>query len=262
MKKLAILAAAAVLSGCGGALPVVNQDANGPHSLATARAALTEGQAETALGIATALLAENPRDFHAMVAAGDAQLALGERNAAAKSYAAALHESPNFIPAQIGAAKMRMRDDVRAAELAFRDILTRDPRNAAALTDLGVTLDLQGKHKAAQVAYAQALAQNADLTSARVDLALSLALSGEPERAEAMLRDASDSAPVPTKVRANYALAQVLAGRPQDAELTLRQDLPPEQAHNSVLAMQALLPGPAPAATPATPQAKPASSAN
>jgi len=244
MKNLAVaLALVTCLPGCDALQrrPAADPEAN-MHSLQASRTALTEGEAETALGIALGVLAEQPHNVGAMVSAGDAELALGERTAAKNSYQNALAENPRYVPARLGLAKMKMRDDIKGAEAEFRAIVATEPRNTAALTDLGVTLDLQERHKAAQAVYATALQINPDMTSTRVDLALSLALSGDPVRAEQMLRDASDSGPVPPKVRADYAVAQVLAGHSKEAEETLQQDISPAEAHSSVQGMQALLP--------------------
>lgn len=212
------------------------------HSLAQSQQALNEGEAATALGIATGLLAAQPHNVDAMVSAGNAQLQLGERTAARKSYQDALAEHPHYIPALIGLAKLKMRDDIRGAEADFRVIVQDSPHNVAALNDLGACLDLQDRHAEAQAMYARALAISPDHTPTLINLALSLALSGQPVRAEQMLRDATDSGPSSARVRANYAVAQVMAGHPEEAERTLSQDLSPEQAHVSVQGMQALLP--------------------
>jgi len=247
-RAAAFFAIAASLAGCGTALdrqPATMPDVN-QHSLQASRAALAEGEAETALGIAMAVLTAQPHNVGAMVSAGNAQLQLGERTAAKKSYEAAVAVNPRYVPARLGLAKLKMRDDIKAAEADFRAIVASDPRNPMALTDLAVVLDLQERHKEAQAIYAQVLQLNPDLTSAKVDLALSIALSGDPVRAEQMLRDASDSGSVPPKVRADYAVAQVLAGHTKEAEETLQQDLTPSEAHSSVEGMQALMAAPAP----------------
>jgi Flp pilus assembly protein TadD len=110
------------------------------------------------------------------------------------------------------------------------------------LTDLGVALDLQERHKEAQAVYARAMATNADLTSTRVDLALSLALDGNPLRAEGMLRDATEGDSVPPKVRADFALAEIMAGHADQAQVTLQADLSADEARASVEGISVLLP--------------------
>jgi Flp pilus assembly protein TadD len=239
---IGVSAIALLLSGCGlGSQPTAHSEANRP-SLKQARTALEEGEAATSLGIARGVLSMEPRNVAAMVMAGDADAALGNRRGAEKDYREALAIDPGSTPAQLGLAKLRMRDDAKEAEAMFRRILVKSPHDPAALTDLGVSLDLQDRHKEAQAVYAQALATNSDLTSTRVDLALSLALSGEPLKAEGMLRDATEAGPVPPKVRADFALAQVLAGHADQAKATLQADLSPDEAKASVEGMSALLP--------------------
>jgi len=241
--RLAGVVVTLAVAGCGAAgLSQVaqNGDATRP-SLVAARAAITDGEAATALGIAKGVLSMEPHNVAAMVAAADAENAMGNRRAAEKDYRTALAANPSYVPAQLGLGKLAMRDDARAAEVVFRSVLQRAPQNAAALTDLGVALDLQDRHREAQGYYAQAMATNADLTSTRVDLALSLALSGEPLKAEGMLRDATESGVVPPKVRADYAVAEVMAGHSQEAQSTLQADLSAEDAKASVDGIQALL---------------------
>jgi Flp pilus assembly protein TadD len=178
----------------------------------------------------------------ALVAAGDADNALGNRRASEKDYRQAIAIEPDSIPAQLGLAKLTMRDDAKLAEAMYRKILTQSPHDAATLTDLGVSLDLQDRHKEAQAAYTQAISANADLTSTRVDLALSLALSGDALKAEGMLRDATEEGAVPPKVRADYALAEIMAGHADQAQQTLRADLSEDEAKASVSGFSALLP--------------------
>ncbi len=240
-RNAALTVLAAALAGCAGAHSNTQSDANRP-SLKTARAALAEGEAATAAGIARGVLSVEPRNVAALVAAGDADVALGNRRMGEGDYRRALSIDPGWVPAQIGLAKMAMRDDARGAETLFRGILVRSPNDAAALTDLGVSLDLQERHKEAQVAYARALATNADLTSTRVDMALSMALDGDPIKAEGMLRDATETGPVPPKVRADFAFAEVMAGHSDQATATLQADLSADEARASVEGMSALLP--------------------
>jgi Flp pilus assembly protein TadD len=247
------LAALPLLAGCNGnslqsqqALSNIDRP-----SLKAARGALEQGEAETALSIASGVLSVEPRNVAALVAAGDASATMGNRRSAVSDYNTALKYQPNYVPARLGIAKLKLRDSASDAEAAFRAILVGFPHDAAVLTDLGVALDLQERHTEAQAQYAAALAINPELTSTRVDMGLSLALSGNPDRAEQMLRDATDASAVPAKVRADYAVAEVMAGHADAATETLQADLTPAEARASVAAMGALLPQAAKAAPPA-----------
>jgi Flp pilus assembly protein TadD len=257
LSSAATLLAAAGLCGCGtiashlttAAPSNVTADANRP-SLIAARTALAEGQAATALGIAHGVLVGDPNNVAALVSAGDADNQIGNRREAQKEYEHALLVDSGYVPARLGLGKLKMRDDIKAAEADFRAVLASAPRNAAAMTDLGVTLDLQGRHKEAQALYTASLLANPDLTSTRVDFGLSLALTGDADKAEAMLRDATESGPVPPKVRADFAVAQVVAGHPEQAQATLEADLSVDEAKASVQALSVLAPGAAVAAVP------------
>ncbi len=235
------LPALLALAGCHPAATSSDSEANRP-SLKAARSALAEGEASTALGIAKGVLSVQPQNVAALVQAGDAENQLNNHVIAEHDYRAAQQIDPGYLPARLGMAKLKLRDDPKAAEADFRAALAIDPRNAAALTDLGVSLDLQERHKEAQASYMAALAVNPDLTSPRVDMGVSLALSGDPMKAEQMLRDATEAGPVPPKVRADFALAQVMAGHADQAEQTLEADLSADEAKASVEGMQALAP--------------------
>lgn len=258
LSSAATLLAAAGLGGCGTiashftTAPPSNltADANRP-SLVAARNALAEGQAATALGIAHGVLVSDPNNVAALVSAGDADNQIGNRRAAQKEYEHALLVNAGYVPARLGLGKLKMRDDIKGAEADFRAVLARAPQNAAAMTDLGVTLDLQGRHKEAQAMYTASLLANPDLTSTRVDFGLSLALTGDADRAEAMLRDATESGPVPPKVRADFAVAEVVAGHPEQAQATLEADLSVDEAKASVKALSVLAPSTAAATTTA-----------
>jgi Flp pilus assembly protein TadD len=234
------------LSACGLHLDTTREaatysEANRP-SLKAARGALAEGEAQTALGIANGVLVSEPHNAAALVAAGDAEAAMNNRIDAAKSYRDALAAQPGYLPARLGVGKMKLRDNVKGAEADFRAALATEPKNTAALTDLGVALDLQERHKEAQALYTAALAINPDLTAARVNLALSMALAGEPQKAEGMLADATQAGSVTPRVRADFAVAQVMAGHSAQAEATLQADLSADEARASVAAMAGLLP--------------------
>ncbi|HTZ71327.1 MAG TPA: tetratricopeptide repeat protein [Acetobacteraceae bacterium] len=240
------LLAVSFVAGCGMPGPfnadhTASADANRP-SLRAARAAMMEGQAETALAIAHGVLVSQPNDVAALVDAGDADMQLGNRRTAEKEYRQALEASPSYLPARLGLGKLKMRDDIKGAEAEFRTVLASAPHDAAALTDLGVALDLQERHKEAQAAYTAAMISNPDLTSTRVDMGLSLALSGKPQQAEEMLRSAVESGPVPAKVRADLAVAEVIEGKKDDAALMLQADLSADEAKASVDALSALAP--------------------
>lgn len=234
-----------LLAGCGSPLDLqskaVLESADRP-SLKASRAALAEGQAETALSIARGVLSVDPHNVGALTAAANADVALNNRKTADQEFREALAIMPSYVPALLGVGKMKLRDNANEAEGIFRTIVARNPGNAPAMVDLGVALDLQERHAEAQKMYTKALAINPELNSARVNMAVSVALSGDPVRAEQMLRDSTDASAMTPKLRANVALAETLAGQPDQARQTLLADMTPAEALDSVQAWAALAP--------------------
>jgi Flp pilus assembly protein TadD len=236
----AAILAAGILSGC---VPHEQGQITGDGpSMRTAHQALIDGQASTSLAIAHGVLDRQPNNVAALVQAGDAQMAMQDPMDAEQSYKRALALSPNDVRARLGLGKMQLAADPKAAEVTFRAVVASNPRSAIALTDLGVSLDRQGRAAEAQAAYTRALAIDPNLFSAHVDLAFSLALNGQAARAEQMLRDAAMSSSSTPRVRADLAVAQIAAGHGDQAIQTLRADLSPEDAKSSMDAMAILEP--------------------
>lgn len=128
-------------------------------------------------------LADNPKNFTALVAAGKAALQLGDTQAAAGFFGRAqeLNSASPLPPAGMGAALVAT-DDPNGA-LTYFARAQRLGANAAMLgCDRGLAYDLLGKQVAAQTDYRAAM-KGADRDEARRRLALSLAISGDQELA-------------------------------------------------------------------------------
>ncbi len=227
LKVLLLISGMLSITACGHSAV---RDAGDGASLEAAREALTEGSAGTALAIARGVLASQPSNVSAMVQAGDAEAALGDRLAATVSYKQALEIEPRNVHARLGQGKLLLRDNLREAETTFRSVFLDASRDPIVLNDLGYVLDLQGRHKEAQVYYEKALVIEPDRVSTRVNWALSLALDGQGERAEQILGDVAASGSASRKIRLDFAVAQVMAGHDEEAKQTLRTDLPAEEA--------------------------------
>ena len=78
------------------------------------------------------------------------------------------------------AARLLIRTDPAEAARQLSHLSSPDP---AVLNNLGVALDLEGKHEQAQVAYREALSAQPGLPAAMNNLALSLALDPSYSRA-------------------------------------------------------------------------------
>lgn len=124
------------------------------------------------------------------------------------------HDSPaNNSGERLVKARMLLRTDPAQAAQLLSATVASSPHDPVALGDLGIALDLLGKHADAQAAYRQALAVKPDLRAARVNLALSLALDGHADGALetiAVIGPAATSSPVEL---ADVAAVHALAGR-------------------------------------------------
>lgn len=130
----------------------------------------------TALSRHIRVLASNPRDFNALIGAGQAALELGDVQAAAGFFGRAEEASPNAPAAKagLGAAMAHMGDADGA--IFYFDQATRLGASALAIAlDRGLARDLNGDLAAAQGDYRLAI-QTLNSDEGRRRLALSLAI--------------------------------------------------------------------------------------
>ncbi|MGH7155695.1 MAG: hypothetical protein ACREF3_17350, partial [Acetobacteraceae bacterium] len=106
-----------------------------------------------------------------------------------------------------------LHSDPAQAERIFLKVLTRSPRNAQALNDLGIARDVLGRHREAQAAYRAALTVSPELRAASINLALSLALDGDAAGAERAAGRLSGSPPANPAERADLAAVAALADK-------------------------------------------------
>jgi Flp pilus assembly protein TadD len=227
-----------LLANCSG-------DQNGSISnrapgLDVADVALASGAPDTALRIAQQALAANPRNASALVRAAEAQAALGQRDNAAHSFAQARALAPDDVAASLGLARLELATDPGAAVSELLGLTTRDPRNVAALIDLGIARDLLGHHADAQTAYRLALAIDPGRTAAGINLGLSLALSGDLQQALGILRPIALSPGASPRMRQDLAVALVIAGNDEEAAQVLHADMDQRQVLAAVTGYHAL----------------------
>jgi len=247
----------AALAGCasqGADQTAANSDVSG-SPLKIADVALAQGAPTVALRAMEGVLASDPRNTAALLRQAKAQEALGNTAAAETSYRRALAINSNLDEARLGLAKVWLHTDPVQAEKVLLEVLDRDPHNTAALNNLGVARDLQGKHAEAQEAYRRALAVQPTLASARENLGLSLALSGKPQEGAQMLDQiAKEDGPSDRKARDNWAVALTLSGHTIEAGQVLQEELSKPDVSKALEGYQALQPTPASAPPPAAAQ--------
>jgi Flp pilus assembly protein TadD len=249
-KRLAAAIVAALgLAGCGSDSTPMKYDPppaaplNGKLTLNVADTALAGDAPDLALHVTQSILAQNPNDVQALQRQGDAYFTLGQLTQAEDSYRRALTLRPGFAPAQLGLGRIALTRDPAAADDWFTKVLATDPRNTAALNDLAIARDMQGRHGEAQTAYRQALAIAPGDIPAQVNLGLSLAMSGNSAEAVTILRPLATSPSATPRIRHNYAVALALNGQTADAEQILRADMSPSDAATAVQSYRALASG-------------------
>ena len=169
-------------------------------------------------------LAQDPKDFNALIGAGRAALELGDTQAAAGFFARADAVDPRSPLPQAGmGAVQAVNGDPRAAMPYFDRAAQLGASQTVLGCDRGLAYDLMGQQAKAQADYRAALS-GADADEARRRLALSLAIGGDKAGALTMLAPLSakgDSA-VP-RVRA-FVLA--LAGDSKAAMTAIDAAMP------------------------------------
>jgi Flp pilus assembly protein TadD len=85
--------------------------------------------------------------------------------------------------------------------------------------------DLQGQFDEAQALYREALAAHPEDAAARSNLGLSLALAGQPREAVNVLLDVATRPSAPPQARQNLALAYGLMGNDEAAESVLSTEM-------------------------------------
>jgi len=218
---------------------------------------LSAGAADAALVAADEVLAKQPRNAGALEARGNALAAMGRDEEAQQAYLQAIAISPSNTSARLALGRMQIRLNPQVAEQTLDQLLKRDPRNVAALSNIGVARDLQGRHADAQQAYRKALATDPKNTGAATNLGLSLVLSGNMAEAAAVLQPLADGPSPSEAVVENLAIALAATGDTAAAGRQLARILPPDQV-GPTLDSYRRVPTAAPSLAAVAPPAEPA----
>jgi Flp pilus assembly protein TadD len=161
-----------------------------------------------------------------LVALGETLLELGSFNDAITAYDAALRVSPGNQEALTGlAAALIQTDRPQLAVPSLERELATHPANVKAALVLGVAYDLMGDHAAAQKTYRTGLTQAPGNPAILSDLALSLAIDGRYEDALKILQPVAEAPNATVRQRQNLALIYGLSGDLTAAERMARMDL-------------------------------------
>ncbi len=222
----------AVLAACSGA----RRDER--PGVAAAEEALRNGSPALAAQIAQGMLARNPEDVPALLMQADAETQLGRQTEAAANYQHALRQNPGSVRGKMGLGRLRLATDAAEAAALFEDVAKLEPRNVAALNNLGIARDLLGQHRTAQDAYRLVRSIDAGNIPAQVNLALSLAMSGDGAEAVRLIAPLATEASASPKLRHDYAAVLAMAGRENEAEQILRRDLSPQEVRQVLEAIR------------------------
>jgi Flp pilus assembly protein TadD len=251
-----ILAAAALLAmtGCGA---VSNWSRAEPDpSLKLAGVFLAAGAPEPALTAADEVLTRQPRNQAALEARAEALTRLGRTEEAQAAFAAALAADPSSIPARIALGRTLVHSDPPAAERIFLQVLARQPANAIALNNIGITRDLQGRHAEAQSAYRAARAAQPLMIGATVNLGISQVMEGDMPAAIATLTPLAAEPDAPAAVHENLGIALAASGDALGAARVLGRVMPSEEVTETLAQYRRVTPPPVaspPVASPPLP---------
>jgi Flp pilus assembly protein TadD len=223
----AALFGAALLGGCGG---------GGGGGQAGGRGAAAGGGGEE-IEFADEAAARRAPVASAEVAQAEALIARGEADAAIAILERAIAENPRDVRAYLdfGLAH-ELREDVVAAERAYRAAIEVDAGFAEALNNLGVLLRDSGRSEEGIAMLRRAIEARPGFASAHLNLALALEDAGDLEGAEREYRTVIRLAPRDPTSRTNLAMILLARGQREEALTQLRRALPLAEGSRADLA--------------------------
>jgi len=227
------LSLALLLAACGGGAP----EDSARLDAAASKAALNAGTPELALRLADATLAQHPADVNALTSRGLALTDMGRLDEARESLRKAVTGRAHDVAALLALGRVELPVDPAAAETDFQSVLRQDGQNAAALNDLGIARDLQGRHADAEASYRAALVAQPTMVAAEVNLALCLAMRGEGSEAVRLLRPLAESPDATQKIKENFAAVLAMGGERGQAERILAANLAANEVAPAVNAL-------------------------
>ncbi len=164
--------------------------------------------------------------------------------------AVGISSDKDLVRAKIGLGRLRLGTDPADAERLFLEVLQKEPRETAAMNNLGIARDLQGNHTGAQSAYRQVLGINPEMHASQVNLALSMAMSGQGAQAIPLIQPLASAPGASQKLRHDYAAVLAMAGRRAEAEAILSMDLNAPEVRQAMAEFDARAAQSSPAASP------------
>jgi Flp pilus assembly protein TadD len=198
------------LLGCAANKPTTEAGAPALSSesrLSVAEAAEQAGDHDLALSMYVSAATAAPTDVPLQLRTADALARSGQFAQAEQLLRAALAKSPDQRELTRGLGLIYLVSGNAAPAVdQFNKLLAADPRDANALADKGIGLDLLHQHAAAQALYRQALQIEPSDAGIANDLALSLMLEGKLKDAQAVLEPFANGADAPPRLLTNLAI--------------------------------------------------------
>lgn len=162
---IALAGAALGLAGCGTTATQSSDAKQASDALNAGLQAQTQGKTQEAINDYKTVLAHDPKNKYAYYNLGLIDQTAGRNTSAEKNYRAALGIDPQFEPALFNLAILRTTASPPEAENLYRQVITVDPKNAAAHLNLGFLLASEGRQSEATSEFSQAVTLDPQLAS-------------------------------------------------------------------------------------------------
>jgi tetratricopeptide (TPR) repeat protein len=162
---IAVAGASLILAGCGTTATQSSDAKQASDALNAGLQAQTQGKTQEAINDYNTVLAHDPKNKYAYYNLGLIDQTAGRNASAEKNYRAALAIDPQFEPALFNLAIVRTAPSPSEAENLYRQVITANPKNAAAHLNLGFLLASQGRQAEANVEFSQAVTLDPQLIS-------------------------------------------------------------------------------------------------
>ena len=189
-----------------------------PAILTAADATRAEGRFAEAMQIYQEILVSDPKSIATQYGVAECLLGL-DKASDAKTMFDAISQTPEYRPRSLqgaGLAELALGQREEAAK-SLRDAAEADPSLWRAWNGLGLIADMKQEPKEAETIYRRALTINPKSAILHNNLGYSRLLAGIPDEAIAELREAFSLDPSSETVQNNYRLALAVKGRYAEA---------------------------------------------
>lgn len=190
--------------------------------VASATAALQNGQFDRALDLLSPAIRQSPRNPQLWMMQGLAQSGKGDRPAALASYQKALEIAPDYLPALEGAAQLRYEARDPAAAPLLEHILRLRPGDVTTNAMLAVVDYRRGDCTGAVRHFAQSEPALASQPGALQEYGFCLLKLKQTDQALRVFQSLLETHPEDARARRALAIVQLSANQPQDAVTTLQ----------------------------------------